>query len=349
MSFSRFELGFPRNRKIHRLSDAGFRLWTCAIDYAREQCTDGRIDRADLAAIPRGGTGSWPDMVISELVALGLWNETLTGWEIHDFLDWQDSSDQVSKKREAARERMKSARAVKSKGRASERADEVRSTDHISHFTDPDLDFSDSDPEQVQPETTREPEAEPVRPKNLAEALELQIEPRARFVEENKHMAQWVNPERWPEVVQVAQGLHDAMGMTGKARLAAYAGDSGVRRVVELLAAGFTVKELLRAVQGIVKRQFWVSEGGRAKSLGALTVEVVRRELSEAPPTAGPDKPKLSREAQDKLDRMDSAAALAREHAEPKAAPVIRRPRSPEIAMSPTMAADLLKKLPGKL
>ncbi len=139
MSHTRFELGFSRHRKVFRLSDAAYRLWSSAIDYCREQRTDGKVEPSDLIAIPRGTAGTWKRSVADELVASGLWHETEQGWQIHDFLVWQDSAIEANRKREAARERMRSVRANNSRTKS-----EVTPTDHDLSL-DPDPSDSASD------------------------------------------------------------------------------------------------------------------------------------------------------------------------------------------------------------
>lgn len=114
-------------------------------------------------------------------------------------------------------------------------------------------------------------------PHSPAEALSMPIVERAAYTERNKHKAEWFTPEAWPEVVAVAQAVHDANGMTGQARLLPYARDAGVRTVVALFAAGFQLNELLAAVAGVTKSKWWREEG-KPRSLGALSAEVIRRE-----------------------------------------------------------------------
>jgi len=110
VSHSRFALGFTRNRKVFRLSDAAFRLWISSVDFSRDQKTDGRLLRADLELIPRAPTGKKLEGLIAELVAIGLWEVTDFGWAIHDYHDWQDSADEAERKLERARERMRGVR-----------------------------------------------------------------------------------------------------------------------------------------------------------------------------------------------------------------------------------------------
>lgn len=115
MSHTRFALGFTRNRKVFLLSDGAFRLWISSIDHAREQATDGEITALDLDVIPRCPKGKKRAKVVAELVACGLWETRGKSWQIHDFLDWQDSSKEVEEKKAAARERMRAVRANKSR------------------------------------------------------------------------------------------------------------------------------------------------------------------------------------------------------------------------------------------
>lgn len=136
MSFSRFAIGFSRHRKVSRLSDAAFRLWASAIDYAREQLTAGEIDKSDLEILPKKPAGKKLDEAIAELVSIGLWDELdPESWLIHDFDDWQDTPDQVKQKRADARERMKRVRESRS---LDVRANTERTSPEVT-LTDPPL------------------------------------------------------------------------------------------------------------------------------------------------------------------------------------------------------------------
>lgn len=280
MSYSRFALGFSRSRKISRLSDAAFRLWSSAIDYTREQLTDGFLDDKDLQTIPRGGSGgSWKVSTLLELTTAGLWIRVEGGWQIREFLDWQDSAAQVRAQRDKARERMRAVRANKSRS-----APEVSST--YSSFIDPDLRSSNPDLEtradatsgvQLAAVPISEPTIAPKTPRNLADSLLLPIAERAAFVEQNRHLAEWVQPEAWPEVRAVAAALHTASGGKGSPRIGKFGNDSGIKRVVELFAAGFSEAELVDVCKRIVVDPWWVADGGKPRSLGALSLEVVRR------------------------------------------------------------------------
>lgn len=128
------------------------------------------------------------------------------------------------------------------------------------------------------------PTTSKVRPHNLNEALALPLAERAGFIERDRHLADWLEPHVWPEVVAVAQVLHDNGGGRGPLRLAAYARDAGVRALITLFAAGFEQAELELVARTLPTRPYWTAGGCKPRSLGALTVEVVRRELAELQP-----------------------------------------------------------------
>lgn len=195
--------------------------------------------------------------------------------------------------------------------------------------------------------TEQEPAAR--APRNPTEAMAMPIADRAAFVERNRHQAEWLTPEAWPEVMAVAQRLHDACGGKGRARIAAYHRDSGVRAVVTLFAAGFTQLELEQVASGVVRRPWWTSEGGKPRSLGALTVEVVRRELAEAPVASAPD---LLPETRAQIARDSGGLALMREaEALASGAAPATAPRPTPVKAVPTGAiiTDLSKHLGGRV
>ena len=235
MSYSRFALGFSRSRKVSRLSDAAFRLWSSAIDYTREQLTNGFLDEKDLQVIPRGASGgTWKASVVAELVTAGLWIREPNGWQIRQFLDWQDSAEQVRAVRDKARERMRAVRANKSRT-----SPEVHPTDHILP-SDPDHDpFAPvSDPE-------------PAHGSGSTRALDLQT--RATVWVEDPTRASLVspNPEKWPETLVLVAALAEVFG--GPQQLPRHASDPRMRALLALWAEGRTMVELEQAIRGAGK------------------------------------------------------------------------------------------------
>lgn len=103
MTYIRLDDHFPQHRKILALDDAAFALHVRAICYSSTQLSDGEIPSNALSLLTRNRR---PQGLIAQLVEADLWQSTLTGWRIHDYLDWQESSAAVWSKRAAARQRM---------------------------------------------------------------------------------------------------------------------------------------------------------------------------------------------------------------------------------------------------
>jgi hypothetical protein len=117
-------------------------------------------------------------------------------------------------------------------------------------------------------------------PGNLDDALKIPVTQRAKILERDPHKAQWLEPQRWPEVLVVAE-------VWGDARLSAYHRDTGVKNVVALFAAGYSPAELVRVSQTIQASAWARDQRSKGKRIGlaCLTPEVVRRELSGATET----------------------------------------------------------------
>lgn len=97
--------------KIMRLSDSAFRLWIKGLCYCQQHLTDGRIPREMLPqfeAKPKDVIALTTSQVVDKAP---LW-EVLDGFgfQVHDFLDWNESRDEVQRKREASKLRVKKSR-----------------------------------------------------------------------------------------------------------------------------------------------------------------------------------------------------------------------------------------------
>lgn len=107
MTWVRFEDRFPWHRKVRPLSDAAFRLHVSGICWSTEHLTDGFVPAEDLGIVSDVRT---PTRYLQELVFRGLWLEVEGGWEINDYLAYNQSAQQVRASREAAAERQRRAR-----------------------------------------------------------------------------------------------------------------------------------------------------------------------------------------------------------------------------------------------
>jgi len=108
--------------------------------------------------------------------------------------------------------------------------------------------------------------------------LELPIAERAKLVLEEPREAQRLRPQHWQETRRIAEAFGRAVGCDRP--LSEIARDSGLRAVVVLLAAGYSVADL-EWIAANVPKQAWWRRGDRVRGLGSLSVEVVSRALGE--------------------------------------------------------------------
>src|SRR5881628_3727375 len=80
-----------------------FCLWVWGLSYCQMHLTDGLIPTAALPHPVAAKTAA-------KLVASGTWDRHDLGFTVHDYLDWNDSKELVTKKRTEAKERMTNAR-----------------------------------------------------------------------------------------------------------------------------------------------------------------------------------------------------------------------------------------------
>lgn len=91
----------PDHPKVAGLSDAAFRLHVAAIAYCNKNLTDGLIDGDEVPRRVR----RFKKGALAELVDKGMWRSINEGaaFEIHDYLDWNDTRTEVEKRKEQAR------------------------------------------------------------------------------------------------------------------------------------------------------------------------------------------------------------------------------------------------------
>ena len=75
----------PHHPKVVGLSDRAFRFHVTYICYCGEYLTDGLVPKKEI-----------PRRVAAELIAAGLWKDkNRNEYEIHDYLEWNQSRAQV--------------------------------------------------------------------------------------------------------------------------------------------------------------------------------------------------------------------------------------------------------------
>lgn len=87
--------------KIMRLSDGAFRLWVAGLAYCQKHLTDGAIPREALKLLPAMTRGR-----VGELVLGGMWEQAELGFQVHHYLEWNDSRAHVTKARDDAKTRL---------------------------------------------------------------------------------------------------------------------------------------------------------------------------------------------------------------------------------------------------
>ena len=92
------------HQKFAGVSGNAVRLWMFALCWCNQHETDGQVPRSMLRVL--GGTAKEAD----ELVTTCLWAESAHGFVVHDYLDYQISADELGKKREATKDRVKTHR-----------------------------------------------------------------------------------------------------------------------------------------------------------------------------------------------------------------------------------------------
>lgn len=102
MPWVRVDDQFPHHRKVRHLSDQAFRLFVSGLCWCNDNLTDGVIPERDLRFVSDVRA---PKRYASELVSVGLWERTDSGWCVHDYLEYQPSAEKIREGRDAKRAR----------------------------------------------------------------------------------------------------------------------------------------------------------------------------------------------------------------------------------------------------
>lgn len=103
MAWAKLDDGMPTHPKVMAAGPMAFALDVAAICYSNKHLTDGFIATHALPAVLPGMSS--PKRHADKLVEVGRWDQVDTGWQIHDFHDFQPTADhqrEVSRKRSEA-------------------------------------------------------------------------------------------------------------------------------------------------------------------------------------------------------------------------------------------------------
>lgn len=112
MSWFHLDDNFPDHHKVAGLSDAAFRLHVAGLAYCSRGLTDGVINGDDVPRLVR----RFKPAARRELVDAGIWIESVGCYLIHDYLDWNDSREQVMAKKQGAAKRRARYEATRPRG-----------------------------------------------------------------------------------------------------------------------------------------------------------------------------------------------------------------------------------------
>lgn len=104
MSYAAFDDHFADHPKVAALSDGAFRLHVAGILYCSRHLTDGLVPADEAPRLVR----RFRRQALVELVERGIWRPVGTAgdaYEIHDYLDWNLTREQVLDRREKSRKR----------------------------------------------------------------------------------------------------------------------------------------------------------------------------------------------------------------------------------------------------
>ena len=117
MAWLKIDDQFADHPKIVQAGPLASWLHMTAMCYAARYLTDGFVPRkalprmVDFSGVTQDGTPIDVGTLAAQLVTAGLWAATETGWQIHDYLEYNPSRAQVLGERAAARERVADTRA----------------------------------------------------------------------------------------------------------------------------------------------------------------------------------------------------------------------------------------------
>ena len=111
MSWGRLDDKANGNAKLLALSDAAWRMWGAGLIYCQDNLTDGFIPDHAIYAF---GVRARNKVAIADELCRALvpnkgplWHKTEGGFQVHDYLDWNDAREKVLAEREKSGDRLK--------------------------------------------------------------------------------------------------------------------------------------------------------------------------------------------------------------------------------------------------
>jgi hypothetical protein len=105
MPWSRFEPGFSRHPKRLKVGPIASWLWIASVDHCTEFLTDGFLDDAVVATLCPTLKPTELRRQVEALVAVHSWERIAGGYQVHGYLEHNQSARQVEADRRASRDR----------------------------------------------------------------------------------------------------------------------------------------------------------------------------------------------------------------------------------------------------
>lgn len=102
MPYLNLDDGFPDHPKIDALSDGAFRLHVAGMAYCARNLTDGYIPKERVHRLMPVYKPSY----LRELLDGNVWHEADGGNRVHDYLDWNQSREWWTRRREQGAKRI---------------------------------------------------------------------------------------------------------------------------------------------------------------------------------------------------------------------------------------------------
>ncbi len=136
MPYVKIEDGIFRNPKMVSVGSGAKLIYVASICYCGSSLTDGFVPTNAVRMLGADTAIGTPAKSVKELVGAGLWREVEGGYQVHDYLQYNESSDKVQAKKDAARDRMNKRRSVNSDvGSHDVRANNPRSSREVREPT----------------------------------------------------------------------------------------------------------------------------------------------------------------------------------------------------------------------
>jgi hypothetical protein len=104
MAYAKFDDQFGLHPKVRQLTPPAFQLHVCGILHSARLLTDGKVTADALPDLMR----KYRPAYLTELLTAGLWRELAPDalYEIHDYLEWNDSRAKVEARRQRNADRI---------------------------------------------------------------------------------------------------------------------------------------------------------------------------------------------------------------------------------------------------